>query len=196
MTTVNEYFSVPVAHPEWAPVTDPKWVEGYEVSQHGEVRSPKGKILKPNKQGSHLWLSLRTRTGSGISSARLDRLVLSTFLEPPPPGFTFPSHLDGNTLNCDLSNLTWASEPAVKEPEPAAPPVRRQRKAKAKTVAPKGGSEVEVLRVYKRGSLQLSVNVNGQGELSKKSRLTTDDMATLADLLQRAVEMNRIMGQK
>ena len=51
-------------------------------------------------------------------------------------------------------------------------------------------------RVYKLGSLQLTVNERGLGELSKKSRLTTTDMATLAELLQRAVEMNRIMGLK
>ena len=281
MTTVNEYFSVPMVHPEWMPVTGSKWVLGYTVSKHGEVRSPLGRTLKPNLQGSHLWLSLRTgETGSGISSARVDRLVLDAFIGPhSDPAFTTPVHLDGNGLNCALDNLAWGSEPVKepKEPNPvisiddmelsvrtynilrreyfhttealckatptdllllrgfsekslneviaklaeygmalaeppafddyehqayvdrvvaAAPPIRPRRKARAKTVAPKGGSEVEVLRVYKRGSLQLSVNANGLGELSKKSRLTTDDMATLADLLQRAVEMNRIMGQK
>ena len=65
-----------------------------------------------------------------------------------------------------------------------------------KPVAPTRGNEVEVHRVYKLGSLQLTVNERGLGELSKKSRLTTTDMATLAELLQRAVEMNRIMGLK
>lgn len=73
--------------------------------------------------------------------------------------------------------------------------VQRGRRRKT-THAPKGGGEVEVHRLYKLGNLQLTVNDAGLGELSKKSRLTTTDMATLADLLLRAVEMNRIMGQK
>lgn len=78
-------------------------------------------------------------------------------------------------------------------PQPA--PKKRRRKRRAAS-APAGGGEVEVHRVYKLGNLQLSVNERGLGELSKKSRLTTADMAVLADLLQRAVEMNRIMGLK
>ena len=75
-------------------------------------------------------------------------------------------------------------------------PRKKRRTRKAKPVAPTRGNEVEVHRVYKLGSLQLTVNERGLGELSKKSRLTTTDMATLAELLQRAVEMNRIMGLK
>ena len=96
------------------------------------------------------------------------------------------------TQDGDYSDYAW-SEPTRQEPAAPAPKRRRRRKT---TVAPKGGSEVEVHRVYKLGSLQLTVNERGLGELSKKSRLTTTDMATLAELLQRAVEMNRIMGLK
>ena len=79
---------------------------------------------------------------------------------------------------------------------PAAPAPKKRRKRRAAAVAPTGGGGVEVHRLYKLGNLQLTVNDKGQGELSKKSRLTTTDMATLAELLQRAVEMNRIMGLK
>ena len=292
MTNINEYIPVPTIYPEWVPVTDPKWAPGYEVSQSGEVRSPKGKILKPTLTNGQLWVSLR-RNGASISTSRLDRLILTAFNGEPPADYR-PLHIDSDPANCRLDNLMWAapdaeswlpnaaaadigavtlddldlsvrtynvltregikncldlcertpddllmmrgftqkclnevtyklyergfalsepselerengpwtqdgdysdyawSEPARQEPAAPAPKRRRRRKT---TFAPKGGGDVEVLRVYRKGNLQLSVNANGQGELSKKSRLTTDDMATLADLLLRAVEMNRIMGQ-
>ena len=293
MTNINEYIPVPTIYPEWVPVTDPKWAPGYEVSQSGEVRSPKGKILKPSLSNGQLWVSLR-RNGASISTSRLDKLILTAFNGEPPANYR-PLHIDSDPANCRLDNLMWAapdaeswvpnaaaadigavtlddlnltvrsynvltregikncldlcertpddllmmrgftqkclnevtyklyergfalSEPselerengpwtqdgdysdyAWSEPtrqEPAAPAPKRRRRRKT-TVAPKGGSEVEVHRVYKLGSLQLTVNERGLGELSKKSRLTTTDMATLAELLQRAVEMNRIMGLK
>ena len=82
------------------------------------------------------------------------------------------------------------SDYAPPQPEP------KKRRRRRRAVSAPGGGEVEVHRLYKLGNLQLTVNDKGQGELSKKSRLTTTDMATLAELLQRAVEMNRIMGLK
>lgn len=299
--TINEYIPVPESdYPLWTPVTDPKWLPGYEVSYSGEVRSPQGKLLKTNRQGKNLWVFLRRADGS-ISSSRLDKLILMAFHGPAPEGQDVIVHKDADRDNCSIFNLVWGTGDfnwdAVPSPDeyPQTPdesldrsvmaalklldladisidgmgftvrtynilrryhidtaedlslltaddllqmngggqkflseikerlamlrlalaeptelekqngpwslghpdhPRKKRRTRKAKPVAPKGGSEVEVHRVYKLGSLQLTVNERGLGELSKKSRLTTTDMATLAELLQRAVEMNRIMGLK
>ena len=270
MTMTNEYIPVPDStdYPRWVPVTDPKWLTGYEVSYSGEVRSPVGKLLKTNRQGKNLWVNLRRADGS-ISSSRLDKLILTAFSGPAPEGQNVIVHKDGDRDNCSIFNLVWSAvglDPAdlsidrmgftvrtynilrryhidtaadlglltaddllqmngggekfiaeIKQrlamlsltlaapteleqengpwqiDQPA--PRKRRRKRRA-THAPKGGGEVEVHRLYKLGNLQLTVNDAGLGELSKKSRLTTTDMATLAELLQRAVEMNRIMGLK
>lgn len=294
MTMTNEYIPVPEStdYPLWVPITDPKWLPGYEVSYAGEMRSPKGKSLATNRQSGNLYVSLR-RADKSISSSRLDKLILTAFDGPAPEGKDVIVHKDGNADNCSIFNLAWGSgadaepeaEPEAEsydfaklaqdmkdvvwpsgisisemdftkrtyniltryhivtaeeltlltpdelmqmvgggvkfvseiqyklgqwgfklaeEPQPQPvtqppfdePAPKKQRRKRRTPDAPKGGGEVEVHRVYKLGNLQLSVNERGLGELSKKSRLTTADMAVLADLLQRAVEMNRIMGLK
>lgn len=95
--TINEYIPVPVDHPDWVPVTDPKWQPGYTVSRQGEARSPQGKILKPSNQGQ-LWVSLR-RAGAGTSTTRLDKLVLTAFVGPAPGEDFYLMHYDDDPLS-------------------------------------------------------------------------------------------------
>ena len=50
-----------------------------------------------------------------------------------------------------------------------------------------------MLRVYRSGTLTLTVSEKGLGEVSKKQRLSTADMVAYAAMFTQAVEMNKLM---
>lgn len=77
---------------------------------------------------------------------------------------------------------------------------REKRAAARKATAPKRGTkakdELEILRVYRHRGVQLTVDAQGLGELSKKGKLSTEEMQAIATMLTRAAEMNAMMGFK
>ncbi len=93
--------------------------EGYEVSDHGRVRSISrtfyrsngrlttvtGRMLKqtPQKPYGHLYVTIYPRGAIGVH-----RLVLEAFLSPCPDGMEV-CHLDGNSGKNHLSNLAYAT---------------------------------------------------------------------------------------
>lgn len=286
----SDYAYTPDPEPEeqgWADVHLDGIVEGYQINAAGDVRSPAGKVLTPNLQGSQIWVQLRRsdKPGHVPRSYRVDRLVLSTFSGPAPDASQdVPIHRNGDTLNCHLENLEWGSfgdqqrldeakakaepappaavpdkpEPQEPEPEPEvevevmevdpdpqvaesepyehqdyvdkvvaqapsfgepdeeAPDEKRKRrdrerkavrrrsegaKVRAK-VSPKkappakktptGG--IERLRLYRLGGVTLTVDNEGNADLSKAKGLTPAELAAVAMLSADAVEMNRLMG--
>jgi NUMOD4 motif/HNH endonuclease len=90
---------------------------GYEVSDHGRVRSLdrvvlrsdgqqrryKGKPRRPAARGKgHLWIEFREGARSVHS------MVLEAFVEPRPPGM-WGCHEDDDPTNNHLPNLRWAT---------------------------------------------------------------------------------------
>lgn len=102
---------------EWKPIPG---YEGYEVSNHGRVRSldrtvqlkdgrtrrQKGRALKPWVIQGYLYVSLYK--GRKVKKKRIHRLVLEAFVGPCPEGMEC-LHGDGNPANNRLDNLRWAS---------------------------------------------------------------------------------------
>lgn len=95
--------AVPVPHERmtenWLPVVGH---EGYEVSDHGRVRGPRGRVLKPwrDKTRRGLLVSLHNR------SLRIHTLVLEAFVGPRPEGMEC-CHYDDDDTNNHLDNLRW-----------------------------------------------------------------------------------------
>jgi len=83
---------------EWRPILA---VSGYEVSNLGRVRSPRGKILAqlPNAKG-YMRIMLRARC------FRVHRLVAEAFI-PNPSSYPQVNHLNGDKANNRASNLDW-----------------------------------------------------------------------------------------
>src|SRR6266404_4549225 len=86
----------------------------YEVSVLGRVRSNvvKGKtrILKPALSGkgpAKYWYVSLSRNHSQVTRV-VHQLVLEAFVGPRPKD-AVSRHIDGNRLNCSLSNLTWGT---------------------------------------------------------------------------------------
>lgn len=86
--------------------TNPK----YEITEYGEVRNKKTKrVLKQweDKDG-YLWTGLYIGNGKYFS-ARIHRLVLSTYSTPPISDALEVHHKDGNRQNNHIDNLEWVT---------------------------------------------------------------------------------------
>lgn len=102
---------------EWREI--PGW-QGYYVSDGGNVRGRRGRVLKPqsNYRNEYRYVSLARADGTGkTTSFNVHRLVLEAFVGARPEGMT-GSHRDGDKSNNRLSNLLW---------EPHGDNMRRQR---------------------------------------------------------------------
>jgi hypothetical protein len=77
---------------------------GYEVSDHGRVRSPK--ILKPQIGNDYGHLKIILRRDGRSFKYWLHRLVLLVFKGPCPSGMEC-CHDDGKPANCRYDNLRW-----------------------------------------------------------------------------------------
>jgi hypothetical protein len=89
----------------WNPIpTHP----GYSASTCGEIRGPRGKILKPMRADSgHLYvLTPRPRSPRKLF---VHRAVLLAHVGPPPSPAHEGRHGDGNPENNALTNLCWGT---------------------------------------------------------------------------------------
>ena len=105
---------------EWRPI---KGFVGYEVSNDGQVRSwrkdGRGNAERLSEQPKTLKQSCETRGYLRVGLKHKDRpgpitklvstLVAEAFCGPRPSGQHEVSHLDGNRMNNQASNLTWSS---------------------------------------------------------------------------------------
>jgi len=90
----------------WLPVPG---FDGYYISDQGDVRGKKGKILKPMWTGSKRkqYATVRFSTHPRIDR-KVHVLVLETFVGPRPDGLK-ALHRDDDTRNNVLSNLFWGT---------------------------------------------------------------------------------------
>ncbi|MFI9244210.1 NUMOD4 motif-containing HNH endonuclease [Streptomyces sp. NPDC053086] len=99
-----------IPEPVWRPV--PGYEFDYEVNEQGDVRSlprqgAKGGLRRPTlAKVGYLKLELWSR-GRG-ESRYVHEIVAAAFLGPRPIGLEI-RHLDGNPLNCALSNLAYGT---------------------------------------------------------------------------------------
>lgn len=100
---------------QWKPVAG--FEHGYEVSNQGRVRSLDRITDRGRKWRGRMMTAAAMPRGyltvslwrEGKQYTRLiHRLVLSTFIGPPPDG-TEALHADGNPANNVLSNLSWGT---------------------------------------------------------------------------------------
>lgn len=125
---------------------------------------------------------------------------LGLSMQPNPPEAEPYEHQDA------VDKVVAEAPGLIGEETPRQRKLRKQREKRAaarKASTPRRGGrvsrakdELEVLRVYRRRGAQLTVDGAGLGELSKKAKLSTEEMEAMADMLSRAVEMNRMMGFK
>lgn len=217
---VVEYYPMPIETEdrEWVELVWPETKPGYSINRSGDVLSPGGNKLKPGFRGNGetFWVTIpydeenKKKRGQGNGcSARVDKLVLTTFVRPAGPG-ELPLHLNDDMSDNRLENLRWATvdefpqhrrkgaqnsltaegvpKGARKRKKAAAAPVKKVAAKAPRT--PSGG--IEVLRVYRDGKLQISVDQDGHAKLPKLS-YTAAELAKLTALCERAVEMNNLM---
>lgn len=80
----------------------------YEVSDHGNVRNKKGKILisAPDQKG---YLMVGLRKENKTYTKRVARLVAISFI-PNPENKKYVNHIDNNPSNNEVSNLEWNTQ--------------------------------------------------------------------------------------
>lgn len=81
----------------------------YIISDHGRVKGPMNKILKPSVSKNYLRVSLYKKRKA--SMVFIHRCVLAAFVGPPKIG-QVSCHNDGNRQNNHVSNLRWDSSKA------------------------------------------------------------------------------------
>lgn len=101
-------------------MTQEKWLpvlgyEGYEVSDHGRVRSylqrnNPGKVLKDaaGAKGHRVVVLSRALADGGPHQRMVHQLVLEAFVGPRPEGM-LALHRDGDPENNHLDNLYWGT---------------------------------------------------------------------------------------
>lgn len=85
--------------------------ENYEVSTMGNVRLTDSKKSKKIvvTQGGHAQVGLHPRGVAGVTKTqRVHQMVMDAFVGPLPKNH-YVAHLDGDKLNCSLSNLEYHS---------------------------------------------------------------------------------------
>ena len=82
---------------------------GYTIRDNGEVRSPRGTLLKAKENGcGYLQVCLRTPETGRKRWKYLHRLLARAFVKNPRPDiFHIVDHINGDTLCNDTSNLRW-----------------------------------------------------------------------------------------
>ena len=82
----------------------------FEVSEYGDVRraGTTSRIAGQIDPDGYVRYSLTREDGRRVSIAA-HRLVLETFVGPPPSQHSVSAHGDGSRLHCHYSNLRWAT---------------------------------------------------------------------------------------
>jgi hypothetical protein len=78
----------------------------YMVSNFGNVKNSRGKMLKGCSKKGYIYVHLSKN--ATYYNYRLNRIVAKAFL-PNPNNFTDVNHKDGNKSNNTLDNLEWIS---------------------------------------------------------------------------------------
>ena len=85
-----------------------KLPENYEVNSRGEVRNPKGQILKNISLNNCGYLRICIRKRPKLLKFFIHRLVAETFI-PNPENKKYVNHKDGNKLHNNIDNLEWVT---------------------------------------------------------------------------------------
>lgn len=88
---------------EWSPI---KFMENYEVSTFGRVRSVK--IITIEDQGGIAVINYRK--GAVRKAVRLKRIVADTFCDADNIDTRLIVHIDGDPMNCHVNNLAYEQE--------------------------------------------------------------------------------------
>lgn len=80
----------------------------YSISPVGQVWSHRSSRFLSQSKGEGLYVRVNL-CKEGCKTFYVHRLVLETFIGPPPPGKPYALHYDGDPENNHLSNLRWGS---------------------------------------------------------------------------------------
>lgn len=81
----------------------------YLIRYTGEVYSIKNRERLALSIGNHGYRIVHLRKNGGHHTKLLHRLLAETFIGPQPSEDHEVAHKDGGKLNCDISNLRWAT---------------------------------------------------------------------------------------
>jgi hypothetical protein len=78
----------------------------YTITTDATIRNPWGRIMKHDLsfKGYH---RIRLRMGNKQIMCMISRLMLETFVGPPPSPNRRAAHIDGNKDNVNIDNLKW-----------------------------------------------------------------------------------------
>jgi hypothetical protein len=163
---------------------------GYQVTRDGQIRSPGGRILRPNERANRSYVSVVMASGKN-SSIPLDVLVLSAF-----SGYVKnhrPEHHDDDPRNCHIDNLTWSAEPRKRALHKQSRVVKRKRAGRSAVSM----VVVKAYRMYEANGVLLGVQDSGEGLLSIAEvsvPLTPEQLSGLTHIAARVKEVNALMG--
>lgn len=84
-------------------------IRGYQVSDDGQVRSPRGRLRKLYRDEQGRLSLVITAPGEPPILCRVHRLVALAFLGPPPTPVHEVRHLNGNASDNRKENLAWGT---------------------------------------------------------------------------------------
>jgi hypothetical protein len=101
----------------WRVVPDSN--ERYQVSNYGRIKSfaynkTEGQILKCHVIHGFKFVQL-SLANKKIKKAYLHKLVAEIWIPRPSDKYTIVTHLDGNLLNNQISNLEWHTKETITE---------------------------------------------------------------------------------
>jgi hypothetical protein len=209
---VHEYLSVPelaetrngVAATQWRPVITPHVVKDlYEVSDTGLVanlNTRKMLTARCTPNSPIKIVSLKGTSDSGVTSARIDRLVLEAFVGLAPEG-QMPVYLDGDKANCTLTNLSWGAPQKGEMARSYHPPkTKRKKRAPAPAHNRSRDETMQIDRRYRYRGITAIVHQDNSVELTISGarntlNLSAETFTALAEVAAQIEEMNKFVGR-